>query len=58
MKDAKLCDEYSSEGKEHYGVILTTKCSIGVLIHRLKTMLNSVTAEQMKNQIRWLNEFD
>jgi uncharacterized protein with PIN domain len=45
----KLCDEYVSAGKEHYGVILTTKCTMGVIVKRLRKMLNCVTAKQMKN---------
>lgn len=52
-----LCEEYGSAGKDHYGVIFTTKFSNAEIIKRLKTLLKMVTAEQMKNQIRWLNEF-
>lgn len=54
----RLCDEYLSSGKKHCGVIFTTKCKIGTIIRRLRKLLENVTAEQMKNQIRWLNEFD
>jgi len=54
----RLFDEYASSRKDHYGVILTTKCTIGTTIKRLRKLLENVTAEQMKNQIRWLNEFD
>ncbi len=54
----KLYREYLSSGKDHYGLIFTTKCTIAVMIKRLKKLLQNVTAEQMKNQIRWLNEFD
>ncbi|MCP4349495.1 MAG: hypothetical protein GY795_28775 [Desulfobacterales bacterium] len=54
----RLCDEYASSEKEHCGVILTTKCTMGETVKRLKKMLKCVTAEQMKNQIRWLNEFE
>jgi predicted nuclease of predicted toxin-antitoxin system len=53
----RLCDEYASSGKEHYGVIFTTKCTTGTIIKRMRGFLKSVTAEQIKNQIRWLNEF-
>ena len=53
----RLCDEYAASGREHYGVIFTTKCATGAIVGRLKKLLKNVTAEQMKNQIRWLNEF-
>jgi len=54
----KLCDEYLSSGKEHYGVIFTTKYTSGEIVRRLRNLLKNMTAEQIKNQIRWLNEFD
>lgn len=54
----RLCDEYASAGKEHYGVIFITKCTTGETIRRLKNLMKNVTARQMKNQIRWLNKFD
>jgi predicted nuclease of predicted toxin-antitoxin system len=54
----RLCDEYITLGKDHYGVILTTKCTIGTTIKRLRKLLENITAKQMKNQILWLNEFD
>lgn len=54
----KLCDEYATLGKDHYGVIFTTKCTIKTTINRLRILLENMTAEQMKNQILWLNEFD
>ena len=54
----RLYDEYAALGKQHYGVILTTKCTVGEIVKRLKNFLRSITVEEMKNQIRWLNEFD
>lgn len=54
----RLYDEYASSGKEHYGVILTIKCTTGTIVRRLREFLKNVTAEQIKNQIRWLNKFD
>jgi predicted nuclease of predicted toxin-antitoxin system len=54
----RLCGEYASAEKDHYGVIFTTKCTNWMVIKRLRKLLGTVTAEQMKNQIRWLNEFD
>lgn len=53
-----LDDEYSQQGQTHYGIILTTKCPVHVLIRRLRTLLETVSPEHMTNQIRWLNEFE
>ncbi|MCP4112204.1 MAG: hypothetical protein GY749_42895 [Desulfobacteraceae bacterium] len=54
----RLDQEYTSAGKDHYRIIFTTKCTITTIIKRLRKLLENMTAEQMKNQIRWLNEFD
>lgn len=54
---SRLHDEYMAKGREHWGIIFSTQEPISVLFHRLLRLLNSVSAEQLKNQIRWLNEF-
>jgi len=53
----RLHEKYLAEGQEHWGIILSTEESISVLLHRLLRLLNSVSADELKNQIRWLNEF-
>ena len=52
-----LHENYVGDGKEHWGIILSTEESTGVLMHRLLRLLNTVTADGLKNQIRWHNEF-
>lgn len=52
-----LHEKYQTKGKEHWGIIFSTLEQIGVLRQRLLHLLNSTTAEELKNQIRWLNEF-
>ena len=52
-----LHEQYIASGIEHYGIIFSTEEAIGVLLHRLLKLLNSLTADELKNQIRWLNEF-
>ncbi|MBM3130541.1 MAG: hypothetical protein FJ009_18170 [Chloroflexi bacterium] len=52
-----LHEQYRAEGREHWGIILSTEESIGTLVHRLLRLLNSVSADELKNQICWLNEF-
>jgi predicted nuclease of predicted toxin-antitoxin system len=49
--------EYQAEGKEHWGIILSSPEHIGVILRRLLHLLNSVSAEELRNQIRWLNDF-
>jgi len=46
-----------ADGKEHWGIVLATEEPISVLMRRLLRLLNSVSAEDLKNQIRWLNDF-
>lgn len=53
----RLHERYLAEGKDHWGIILSTEESISVLLHRLLRLLNSISADELKNQIRWLNEF-
>jgi len=48
---------YLAEGKEHWGIILSTEETIDVLRRRLLRLLNSLSVEELKNQICWLNEF-
>ena len=54
---ARLHDRYLAEGKAHWGIIFSSEVPVGVLFHRLLRLLNSVSAEELKNQVRWLNEF-
>jgi predicted nuclease of predicted toxin-antitoxin system len=54
---AEFHDKYIEAGKEHFGVILSTAETVAVLLHRLLRLLNTLSAEDLKNQIRWLNEF-
>lgn len=46
-----------AEGKEHWGIVLSTEEAPDVLRRRLLRLLNTLRAEELKNQIRWLNEF-
>lgn len=58
IKDfSQLHNRYMAEQKEHWGIVLSTRVSVGILIRRLLRLLHSVTADELKNQIRWLNEF-
>lgn len=50
-------ENYLRTGKEHWGIILSTEEKIGVLLRRLLRLLDYVSTNELKNQIRWLNEF-
>lgn len=52
-----LHDQYISEGIEHWGIVLSTEEPIPVLRHRLLKLLNTLSAAELKSQVRWLNEF-
>ena len=54
---SELHERSIEEGKEHFGIILSTAETVAVLLHRLLRLLNSLSADELKNQIRWLNEF-
>jgi predicted nuclease of predicted toxin-antitoxin system len=53
----RLQERYIAEAKEHWGIILSTEERTGTLLHRLLRLLNSVTADELKTTVRWLNEF-
>ena len=49
--------QYLQEGKVHWGIILSTEQPIGTLLRRLLRLVNTISADELKNQIRWLNDF-
>lgn len=53
----ELHGRYISAGKQHWGIILSTEERTGILLHRLLRLLNSLTADELKTTVRWLNEF-
>jgi len=53
----RLAVQYQAGGKEHWRIVLSTEETISVLRRRLLRLLNTLTADDLKNQMRWLNEF-
>ena len=45
------------DNRSHPGILISTEIQISTLIQRLFNFLKSTTAEEMRNQIRWLNDF-
>lgn len=52
-----LDKEYSASCQHHWGILLTTEEPTGILLKRLLKLLNVISADELKNQVRWLNEF-
>ena len=48
---------WSSEGREHAGIILSVQMPIGGLLKRMLRLLDQVTADEMKNNLRYLSDF-
>ncbi|MEP7133817.1 MAG: DUF5615 family PIN-like protein [Chloroflexota bacterium] len=49
-----LATQYVEDGKEHYGVVVSKELSHGELKRRVTKLLESVTAEELKNAVRYL----
>ncbi|HIC94315.1 MAG TPA: hypothetical protein EYP09_08715 [Anaerolineae bacterium] len=49
--------DWLQRGKEHYGIIVSDQLPIGETVRRLLNLLNRVTADEMRNEIRWLQAF-
>ena len=52
-----LALQYGAEGKAHYGIVVSNQISQGELKRRVTKLLESVTAEEMMNMVRYLQEF-
>ena len=49
-----LAIQYAEDGKEHYGVVVSKELSHGELKRRVMKLLESVTAEELINAVRYL----
>jgi predicted nuclease of predicted toxin-antitoxin system len=49
-----LAVQYFEDGKEHYGVVVSKELSQGELKRRVMKLLQSVTAEELMNAVRYL----
>ncbi len=50
----RLAEEYFSSEKEHYGIIIAVRRQPYEILQRLLAILNSVTADEIKNQLRYI----
>ena len=49
-----LAKSYFEQGKTHWGIIIAVRRSSYEIVQRLLGILNQVTADEMKNQIRYI----
>jgi uncharacterized protein DUF5615 len=50
----RLAKGYFGTGKEHYGIIIGVRRSPYEIVRRLLVILNNITADEMKNQLRYI----
>lgn len=49
-----LAKNYLAKGQMHYGIVLAGRRSPYEVARRLLILLDSVTADEMQNQVRWI----
>ena len=52
-----LAREWYDNGREHTGVVLSSQIPQGVLLRSTRNLLNTLTAPELHNSVRWLSEF-
>ncbi|MGH7960840.1 MAG: DUF5615 family PIN-like protein [Candidatus Binatia bacterium] len=58
IRDYLLLDRtYQARGKEHYGIIVSDQVPLRELLRRTLRCLSRYTAEQIHNQVIWLQDF-
>ncbi len=55
---APLHARYSQEGWEHFGLVLIPKrWGASEVLRRLLNLLNTVTPDEIRNDVKWLSDF-
>ena len=49
--------DWRQRGKEHYGMIVSDQHPVGEIVRRLLNLLHRVPADEMRNEIRWIQAF-
>ena len=49
--------EYIQHQREHFGVVISDDVDTWVIYRRLLKLVATLQAEEIKNQLRWLNDF-
>ena len=59
MATTIVCTEsYLLAGEEHWGILMTKQEPIDILRRRLLAVLFYFTADELKNQLLWINNFE
>lgn len=48
---------WRKENRQHYGIVVSDQIPLGETVRRLLNLLNRVTADEMLNQVFWLQAF-
>ena len=51
----ELAREYFEQGKMHYGIMIAVRNPIPEIVRRLLLILDSTTADEMQNQVRYMH---
>lgn len=55
---ARLHAQYSQTGRRHAGIIVASReIGLGETLRRLLRLLDSISAEEIRGQIKWLSEY-
>ncbi|MBI3362087.1 MAG: DUF5615 family PIN-like protein [Chloroflexi bacterium] len=54
---APMAQLWYEAGRDHAGIVLSEETEPGELLRRVKKLLETVSAEEMKNAVRYLQEF-
>ena len=58
IRDYLLLDrKYQTQGKEHYGIIVSDQIPLRELLRRMLRCLSRRTAQDTRNQVIWLQDF-
>jgi hypothetical protein len=49
--------DWLQRGQEHHGIIVSDQLPIGETVRRLLSLLHRVAADEMYNELRWLQAF-
>lgn len=52
-----LAQEYERTGRDHYGIVVSKQLPIGEMRKLLLRLLDSVAADELKNNFRYLSDF-
>jgi len=49
--------EWQRSEQQHHGIVVSDQLPVGETVRRLLRLLNRVPADEMRNQLRWLQAF-